>query len=441
MDFIKNIQNWKKFPSIETLGYFSPLGNYIYLNEYIDEKDFEKSLKNPLLDRNRFSVFIHEYQHYLDQVSTLWGVKNIYKIYRAFDAAIMPDEYKFFKFRDLTLELKRNYFLDYYTETYNHIVGDYQNRWKFQITSGLRFDHNGNVNEDCPIPFISFATNQDVKISRVPISVVSLLETTATNAEYEFQISAISNLESPHRELQLSAISKKLENKLYHPELTLYSAAVHLTSVNLKIDNPITAYKISSLFAKIALNIPTSLFSSITIPNEFNSTDEWNKRSKKMVENLDRGFTFYLLIRNYVDKFGVYNDTEIDVENILSASDLPEEKELLKIISEEILKLDYDTILEGNNFSRMIIEKVFFGSKFREQTGIGQQNEREDLTEFIRDKFHFIFNSTYFEYEDLELQPIFMKSMKQMDLTREEWFRLYTFCEKRIDSFNEVCGI
>ena len=46
-----------------------------------------------------------------------------------------------------------------------------------------------------------------------------------------------------------------------------------------------------------------------------------------------------------------------------------------------------------------------------------------------------------FEYEDLELQPIFMKSMKQMDLTREEWFRLYTFCEKRIDSFNEVCGI
>ena len=73
MNFLENIQNWKKFPSVETLGYFNPLGNFIHLNQYIDEKDFEKSLKNPLLDRNRFSVFVHEYQHYIDQVSTLWG--------------------------------------------------------------------------------------------------------------------------------------------------------------------------------------------------------------------------------------------------------------------------------------------------------------------------------------------------------------------------------
>ena len=441
MNFLKNIQNWKKYPNVETLGYFNPLGNFIYLNEYVDDKDFEKSLKNPLLDRNRFSVFVHEYQHYIDHVSTLWGVKNIYKIYRAFDAAIMSDEYKFFKFRELTLEFKRNYFLDYYTETYNHVVGDYENRWKFQITSGLRFDHNGKINDDWPIPFMSFATNEDVKISRVPISVVSLLETTATYAEYEFQISAISTLQPPHRELQLAVISKKLESKLYHPELTLYSAAVHLTSVNLKINDPILGYKISSIFAKTALNIPTSEFSNIKIPKEFNSTEEWSRRSKKMLDNLDRGFAFYLLIRNYSEKYGSLEGSDINIENILKASNLPEEKVMEKLISDEIHKLDHDVILEGNHFSRMIIDKVFFGTKFRELTGIGQQKERGDLSKYNRDRFYLIFNSTYFEYEELELKPIIIKSMKQMDLTREEWFRLYTFCDKRIDGFNEVCGI
>lgn len=440
MNFLRNIQNWKKFPNIETLGYFSPLGNYICLNEYTDEKDFEESLKNPIADRNRFSVYIHEHQHYLDQVSTLWGVKNIFKIYKAFDAAIMSDEHNFFKFRDLILELKRDYFLDYYTEIYNHIVGNYANRWEFQITSGLRFDHNGKINNDWPIPFISFVTKEKQRISRVPISVVSLLETTATYAEYEFQIAAISTLKAPNKELQLLAISKKLEKRLYHPELTLYSAAVHLTSASLKIDDPIIGYRISSVFAKIALNIPSALFTTIKIPDEFNLTEEWSRRSKKMLENLDRGFAFYLLIRNYLEKNGVIVNSEIDVEKILSASNLPEEKVIEELISEEIAKLDLENLEEHNNFSRMIIDKIFFGSSFRQQTGIGQQKKKGKLPE-SRDKLHIIFHSTYFEYEDLDIQPIIVKSIEQKDLTREEWFKLYTFCEKRIDGFNEICGI
>lgn len=441
MNFLKNIKNWKTFPSVHTLGYFHPLGNYIYLDEYTDDEDFAKSAKNPSLDRNRFSVFLHEHQHYLDHVSTLWGIKKIYKIYRAFDSAIMPNEYNFYKFKELELNLKRDYFLDYYTETYNSIIGGYTNRWRFQISSGLRFDHNGKVQEDWPITFISFASNDKEKISRVPISVVSLLETTATFAEYQFQMSEISKLEEPHRTNQIKALSSKLEKKLYHPKLTLYSSAVHITSVNLKINDPIIAYKISSNFAKIALNIPSNMFSLIKIPGEFTSDDLWNKRSKKMLENMDRGFAFYLLIRNYYESYGYLQDSKIDIEDILSASSLRNEKEIELEISKEVKKLDYDTLSEGNNFSRMIMDKVFYGSQFRKQTGIAQQNDKTDFKEKMRDKLHLIYNSTYFDYEHLELQPIVDKAMRQLDLSREEWFRLYTHCETRIDSFNEICGI
>ena len=62
LPFLKRIPKWKTFPSIDTLGYFHPLGNYIYLDQYNDEADFQKSLSQPGLDRNRFSVFVHEYQ-------------------------------------------------------------------------------------------------------------------------------------------------------------------------------------------------------------------------------------------------------------------------------------------------------------------------------------------------------------------------------------------
>jgi hypothetical protein len=441
LPYLKNVPKWKIFPAVETLGYFSPLGNYICLNQYKDEADFEKALSQPGLDRNRFSVFVHEYQHYIDHVSTLWGAKCIFKIFDSFDAVLNNDESKFYKHRDLILNFKRDYHLDYYTVTYNHIVGDYQNRWKFQITCGLRFNSDGRLNEDWPIPFISFASKKDEKISRVPISVASLLETTATYAEYSFLIHEVLKLDSPYKETQLQIISKKFESKLYHPQLTLYSAAVHLTSVYLEINDPIIAYKISSIFAKIALNIPSNLFKNLSFPNEIDQSEEWTKRANKMIANFDRGFAFYLLLKSYVLKYGPLKTDDVDVENILTASNLPNEAEMEKLIQEEITALDLEIMMSRNNFNRFIIDKVFYGTKFRESTGIGQKREPNDVEKHMRESAFLMFSETYFEYDDLDLNPIFLKATKQEVLSREEWFRLFTFCEKKIDDFNEVCGI
>ena len=58
MKFLNNIPKWKKFPDTQTLGYYHPMGNYIYLAEYKDENDFKTSLLNPAVDKNKFSVYI-----------------------------------------------------------------------------------------------------------------------------------------------------------------------------------------------------------------------------------------------------------------------------------------------------------------------------------------------------------------------------------------------
>ena len=200
--------------------------------------------------------------------------------------------------------------------------------------------------------------------------------------------------------------------------------------------------KTSSLFAKIALNIPDNLFNKILIPTEYNQDPELLRRSKKLLENKDRGFVYFLLIKNYSYQFGNLKSNEIHVNEILSASNLPSENEIQETINDEIKKLYLNTFLnEKNNFDKHIIDKVFYGNKFRENTGIGQQNEPDDLSKFIREEPYLIFNSTDFEYENLDLVPIIDKIIAQQGLTREEWFKLHTYLEKKIDDFDVICGI
>jgi len=445
----KKVTKWKIFPNINDkapAGYYNALGNFICLNEYEDEDDFLKSKSNPTLDKKRFSIFIHEYQHYIDQVSTLWGIRNIYKIFGAYHYVFMGKEEDFYNFRELTLCFKRDYFLDYYTEYYEDIFGSYENPWKFQITSGTRFDAAGKIDDTQPIPLITFFSNDgQKKVCRVPISVVSLLETTATNKEYDFLLSEALKLESPYKDNQLKALSEQIEKKIYHPELALYSVAVHLTSVFLEISNPIIAYRISSVFAKVALNLPSELFSAIKIPKELGSTKQWVERTHYLIKNADCGFAFYLLIKNYKDEVGKLLGSDISVDEILSSSNLPNEKEVEQLISIEIETLSMKSLIEQQNgFDRMIADKVFFGSKFRSIAGIGQQNitSEEEIAQFIREKPWLVYGGKDVpQNEHLDLNEIVNKAQFQQKLSFEEWFKLWQFCEERIDAFSEICGI
>ena len=441
MKILKKIKRWKTFPNLSTLGYYHILGNYIYLDEYKDQDEFDKSSKSPKLDYKRFSTFLYENQHYLDHVSTAWGMNNIFSIYNAYDSVIKHNEYDFHFLRDLNLNLKRDLFNDYYTETYNSKHGSYKDPWMFELTTGLRFDHLGKIDESKPIPFIVFKTKKDERVCRVPLSVASLLETTATNIEYQFIASVIMQLKEPYRTNQLSQLSKQIEKKIYNVDLALYSAAVHLCAARLQISDPIKAYKVASVFAKIALNVPSKYFTSIKLDQEFKDDPVNGKRALAMLVNGERGFMYQLLIRNYLASFGLLNDRELVIDEILSSSNLPNENILLEGIQEEYNSHNDFFLRRANLMDRQVTDKLFFGNNFRRITGIGQQNEPNGIEEFVREYPTLVFSETNIEFEKENLHTIAEKLRKTEVLNNKEWFRLFNYCEDRIDNFDEICGI
>lgn len=441
MQSIKNMDEWKKSPAISSLGGFSPLGNFIQLNQYEDEKDFLKSVENPSLDKTRFSVYIHELQHYYDHVGALWGINKLFKIYEAYDAIIKSDEKLLYKLRDVQISFRKDYFLDYYTEKYEKVDGDFKHMWKFQITSGLRFSFEGMVDEEKPVSFIVFQSEDGRRVSRVPISVAALLETTATHFEFNFLVNEALILAPQFRDIQIAELSKKFEKILYNSDLTLYTVAVHIVSVALQLTDPINAYWASSIFAKIALNTPSKLFKEVKIHGYFNTSDEWHRRAVKFLENEDRGFLFYLLVVNFADKYTYSSIEDLTVEKVLSASNMPNEQKVEELITEEIAKLDLLIMTRQNVFNHYFADKMFFGNKFRELSGIGQQNKDANFVEFIRERPYFIFGGTMLEYENMDLYPIIKKIVCQDGLSKEEWFRFYEMCDKKIDDFNLVCGV
>lgn len=427
---------WKIYPSIKTLAYFHPIGNYIQLND-IRELELQEIFKNKLSNYEKYSVLVHEYQHWSDSVSTLWGQQKLLKIFTAFDDIFDGDEHNLYSLRILYNDFKKDKFHTYYTQSFNHIQGGENNRWKYSFSTGIRFDINGNVDGTKSIFFVRFRSEYDIDISRVPLTVASLLETTATNSEIATKLYYITQLKGDEQVVAFNIFSKELVSRLYNPKLTLYSVAVHTAANLLKIEDPVLAYKISSSIASLSLNLPYEIAKTIKIPEEYKQLGK--NRAENLINENDKGFIFICLLNNYKDKF----DGTLSISTLLKCSNLPEIKIIEKKISEESENLIKESFLEKNRFHNLLVKKFYTGNKIRQRSGIAQEKNRiEDFTiDRFDDKPYLICNDTYFETDGLKLEEIIRKISTAKDINREEWWLLHEFCENRIDLFNEICGV
>lgn len=431
---------WKIFPSVGSIASYNPLGNFIYLDK-MSEKQFSEVCENPDKYPEHYSVILHEMQHWFDHIGTVWGQQKLLKIFKAFHSVLFGKESEMYKAKSLHDNFKEDRLASYYSETYEDIQGDANNRWKYSFSTGLRYDNNGNLDETKSIIFVRFNSSSNELISRVPISVASLLETTATNTEISSLLISYSKLDSDSKKIQLKILDKKIISDLYNPKLTLYSVAVHAASNILRIKDSITGYSISSKIATLTLNLPSSLFESLKIPPYYNQ--RWGDRTLNFIKQKDRGFAFLCLVKNYSDNCGAYKETDFTINKLLTSSNLPDLKKIEKLIQDETIELSKELLIEQNLFLNIVTSKVYTGNQLRNERGISQ--EKIDDSEFDINKMddlpYFICNDTYFDYDDIDLNNVVKKIQNINPITRKEWWKLFENCEKRIDDFSEICGV
>src|SRR4051812_8450225 len=149
----------KLFPNIDTtIAYYSPTSFCVTLNT-ISEKEFKDfgSGASSKKKAENLSILYHELRHHIDHISTLWGQKNIFKLFDAVNGRLSSDEKKFYKIIDLKKTERQLHYAIYYTEEYERIPWKLgQANWQWILSTGFKFTDGGLLNENDPILFIRF---------------------------------------------------------------------------------------------------------------------------------------------------------------------------------------------------------------------------------------------------------------------------------------------
>lgn len=427
----------KIFPDTKVAAYYDPLSQIINLSKY-DKDDFVNlDLSNPTADDiDKISLFEHEFTHWLDHVSTLWGQRNLVLIYNALNARANEDINEFWRVKHLTTSFSGDDFYDYFTVEYKRNIDIIRNPWRYQISSGIRFSENGKPEYNKPILFLRFNCFDDIPLLRVPISVASILETNAINAEFSLKFSLAHTIEDVvEKNLKLTEIKNELMTILYHKEFALYTVAAHLTANLNNQTDASYAYKIASSIGTTILNLPDDAYGKMELTNVGNK--EWDRRIKEFQNIKDKGFGFYNLLKNNIDKKG---QNQYSIEGLLESSGLIAKDELENLIIAEMEK-NKESLIDGpfKNTAIKIIEK---GIAIFQTRGI-DGNSPDFRSKIFELNFlpKLIFGDTYFDDTNFDVLQVLEKIKQNGNLTLDEIYLTCDFYDKKFSEFVKACGI
>lgn len=425
------------FPNTTVAAYYDQMHQLINISKY-DFAEFKGIKLSNITEENadKISLFEHELTHYIDHCSTLWGQKNTTLLFNAINAYSNQDINDFWRIKYLDSTFRQDSFYHYFSEKYSHIIGDGINRWKYRITSGVRFTHEGKPNHEKPILFVQFSSKDEEPISRVPISVASILETNAIKAEFDIKIKAmLLDKEPVSRIIREKNINKEIIGLLYHPDLTLYSVIAHLTA-NLNDDNDIIrTLNTTSAIGTFVLNFPKELYKDLIVPKV--EGELWEKRYENFVEDKDIGATYYFLLKNLIVKNGQKSFTE---ELILSSSNLPKSDKVIELILSE-MEENKKSLIEGP-FKEMAIDILNQGIEMFKRRGLF--GTTENFREYVTDNKLFppvIFGDTVLKTDSLKVEEVMVKIKKGEKISVHEKYFIMEYYDNKLNEFNEVCGV
>jgi hypothetical protein len=261
---------------------------------------------------------VHEYTHFIDSTSTLWGLKYLELMEEGYTAdnekfsVTESDFYKAKKFHDF---IRFSRLPKYYT--YQTIVTDASRPWLYHESIGNRFCNEGKVS-DIPVLFIWFSNQHSHKLVRSPISSISILECSAMAQEIESTMALIDLLDDDAKIVERQLYFDELSSYLYNRELTEYSVCAHFVSSMFKEPDIFLTFKTCSIICRYILNLPDVTYDDILSNYNFNlafgdsrEAIPFIEKIKQGLENREMGFLFYLLCK-VIPKESLTNGSEIN---------------------------------------------------------------------------------------------------------------------------------
>lgn len=242
---------------------------------------------------------VHEYTHFVDSTSTLWGLRHLRMMHRAY-VCVDNDESKFHVMRSYYTHLRRLKLPQYYTTVSQQFITD--RPWLSRLTTGREFRPDGKPGER-PILFVRFYNEKWDPIVRSPISTISLLETGAMAAEMEAARSLLRRIEDENQRIVATSLfEENAFEYLYNPNLTEYSVCAHLVANRFNVSEATLAFWAASIIAKVALNASLDVFATVlkNIRAYFDGvglrySEDEAKAIRRALGNNDPGALFYVI--------------------------------------------------------------------------------------------------------------------------------------------------
>jgi hypothetical protein len=202
---------------------------------------------------------IHEYTHFVDSTSTLWGLRHLKLMSEAYSSSNEPEAgyHKAKIFFDHTKSIRLP---SYYTVISKGPHG--RQPWRAVPTIGRIFDKSGNISGRSVL-FSRFLNSDGELMARSPVSAVSILEASAMAQETLAAIDLLKLTTPDFKMVEEREFSKKHIDFLYSREVTEYSVCVHLLANKIACADAGMAFSMCARLTRVALNFPKALFEKL----------------------------------------------------------------------------------------------------------------------------------------------------------------------------------
>jgi hypothetical protein len=206
------------------------------------------------------------------------------------------NETEFYKSKRFYNKVRTFRLPNYYTEiTTNENIRP----WKYKETCGNRFSSDGTVSDN-PIFFVHFNNSNDELLVRSPLSMISILESSAMAQELMINLDLIASLPDGVKNVQAKLFDKEIMKFVYNHELTEYSVCCHLISNDQGYAGLKNSLKACALINRLILNFPSVYFDELSERSDLGAVlkiynEEYIDRIKNALKYKEHGVLFFII--------------------------------------------------------------------------------------------------------------------------------------------------